>query len=75
MKTPYQFLALIILAVFLQLELTAAPKKVGYPSFLSPHARPILVHDNRVFVANTPSDTVDVIDTCLLYTSDAADEL
>ena len=62
MKTPYQFLALIILAVFTQLELTAAPKKLGYPSFLSPHARPILVHEGRVFVANTPSDTVDVID-------------
>ena len=62
MKTPYQFLALIVLAVFTQLELTAAPKKLGYPSFLSPHARPILVHNGHVFVANTPSDTVDVID-------------
>lgn len=62
MKTPYQFLALIVLAVLSQLELTAAPKKLGYPSFLSPHARPILVHENRVFVVNTPSDTVDVID-------------
>ena len=62
MKTPYQFLALIVLVVFTQLELTAAPKKLGYPSFLSPHARPILAHEGRVFVVNTPSDTVDVID-------------
>jgi len=62
MKTPYQFLALIGLAILSQLELTAAPKKLGYPSFLSPHARPILVHEGRVFVVNTPSDTVDVID-------------
>ncbi|MDP7050655.1 MAG: ankyrin repeat domain-containing protein [Verrucomicrobiota bacterium] len=62
MKTPYQFLVLIVLAVLSQLELTAAPKKLGYPSFLSPHARPILVHEGRVFVVNTPSDTVDVID-------------
>ena len=63
MKNPYQFLALIILAVFSKFELTAAPKKVGYPSFLSPHARPILASEGRVFVVNTPSDTVDVIDT------------
>jgi len=62
MKTPYQFLVLIVLAVLSQLELTAAPTKLGYPSFLSPHARPILVHEGRVFVVNTPSDTVDVID-------------
>ena len=63
MKTPYRFLALIALAVFSQLELTAAPKKLGYPSFLSPHARPILVHEGRVFVVNTPADTIDVIDS------------
>ena len=30
---------------------------------MSPHASPIAVHRNRVFVVNTPSDTVDVIDT------------
>ena len=37
------------------------PAKVGHPSFLSPHASPIVVHGDRVFVVNTPSDTVDVI--------------
>ncbi len=38
------------------------PKKVGHPPFLSPHASPIASYDGLVFVANTPSDTVDVID-------------
>jgi YVTN family beta-propeller protein len=38
------------------------PKKIGHPPFLSPHASPIAVHGERVFVVNTPSDTVDVID-------------
>ena len=52
---------LTLLVVF-QISLNAAPKKIGYPSFLSPHARPILAHEARVFVANTPSDSVDVID-------------
>lgn len=36
--------------------------KIGHPSFLSPHASPIAVHGGRVFVVNTPADTVDVID-------------
>jgi YVTN family beta-propeller protein len=38
-----------------------APSKIGNPSFLSPHASPIAVLGNRVFVVNTPADTVDVI--------------
>ena len=36
--------------------------QVGYPSFCSPHARPIVLSGGLVFVANTPADTVDVID-------------
>jgi len=36
---------------------------IGHPSFLSPQARPILVHQERLFVANTAADTVDIIDT------------
>lgn len=38
---------------------------VGYPFFSSPHSEPIaLSRDGRlVYVANTPSDTLDVIDT------------
>jgi YVTN family beta-propeller protein len=39
------------------------PLAVGHPSMESPHANPIACHDGRVFVANTPAGTVDVIDT------------
>ncbi len=35
---------------------------VGYPTFMSPHAAPIASRDGRVYVVNTPADTVDVID-------------
>lgn len=37
----------------------AAP--IGHPSFLSPHASPVALQGGRVFVVNTPADTVDVI--------------
>ncbi|MCH1497199.1 MAG: hypothetical protein L7U72_18395, partial [Rubripirellula sp.] len=36
--------------------------KVGHPLFCSPHFSPIAIHGDRVFVVNTPSDTVDVLD-------------
>ncbi|MCX6381122.1 MAG: hypothetical protein NT023_16895 [Armatimonadetes bacterium] len=35
---------------------------VGRPMFMSPHANPIVVSGGRVFVVNTPADTVDIID-------------
>jgi YVTN family beta-propeller protein len=38
------------------------PAAVGHPTFVSPHASPIVISGGHVFVANTPSDTVDVID-------------
>ncbi len=44
---------------------SAAPnqrQQVGHPTFVSPHASPIRLLDRLVFVVNTPSDTVDVID-------------
>ena len=44
---------------------SAVPKQrqqVGHPTFVSPHASPIRLLDQLVFVVNTPSDTVDVID-------------
>ena len=46
---------------------TASPAQrpaleVGHPTFVSPHFAPIAVHRDRVFVVNTPADTVDVID-------------
>ena len=39
------------------------PEGIGHPVFASPHARPIAVLGDFVYVANTPSDTVDVIAT------------
>ncbi len=36
--------------------------EVGHPSFLSPHAKPILISGDFVYVTNTPADTLDVID-------------
>ena len=38
------------------------PAAIGHPTFMSPHASPIIASGGRVFVANTPADTVDVID-------------
>ena len=38
------------------------PSRVGHPTFMSPQAAPIAVSEGLVFVANTPADTVDVID-------------
>ena len=36
---------------------------IGHPTFASPHSKPIAVAGSFVYVANTPADTVDVIDT------------
>ena len=36
---------------------------IGHPTFASPHSKPIAVVGSFVYVANTPADTVDVIDT------------
>lgn len=38
------------------------PLPVGYPTFVSPHANPIAISGNHIFVTNTPASTVDVID-------------
>lgn len=43
-------------------QTTPAPAKIGHPSFLSPHFKPIVLHQDRLFVANTPADTVDIFD-------------
>ena len=37
------------------------PLEVGHPTFASPHASPIGISGDFVFVVNTPADTVDVI--------------
>ena len=39
------------------------PKAIGHPSFISPHANPIAILGQHVFVVNTPADTVDLINT------------
>ena len=57
---------LVLLSSLLALAFHAPARElpaIGHPTFLSPHARPIALHGDRVFVANTPADTVDVIDT------------
>jgi len=38
-------------------------KPIGHPTFVSPHASPIAINGQHVYVVNTPSDTVDVIDS------------
>ena len=35
---------------------------VGHPGFLSPHVEPLAVVGGHLFVANTPADTLDIID-------------
>ena len=37
-------------------------RDAGHPTFNSPHASPIAVNGGYVYVANTPADTVDVIE-------------
>jgi len=37
-------------------------RKIGHPSFSSPHAKPIAFSGRNVFVVNTPCDTLDIID-------------
>ena len=49
------------------------PAEIGHPSFMSPHASPIAISGEHVFVVNTQSDTLDVI--CLLYTSPSPRDL
>ncbi len=34
----------------------------GHPTFASPHFNPLALHDDLVYVVNTPADTLDVID-------------
>ena len=42
-------------------EETVVPE-IGYTTFSSPHFQPIVYHDGLVYVTNTPSDTLDIID-------------
>ena len=58
MKQILRSLSAILLVVWGNLEVCAA---VGHPTFLSPQVSPIALAGGFVFVANTPADTVDVI--------------
>lgn len=59
---------LFVLAVFAAAPLVAAAAPpdplpgVGHPGFLSPHVNPLAVVNGHLFVANTPADTLDVIE-------------
>jgi YVTN family beta-propeller protein len=50
------------LRVALPAETPRPATKIGHPSFVTPHASPIVLTGGKVFVTNTPDDTVDVID-------------
>ena len=36
---------------------------VEHPTFLSKYSKPIVLFNDRLYVTNTPADTLDVIDT------------
>ena len=59
--TPKRFLRAVGAALLLGLGDLGASAAMGRPTFLSPQASPIAVAGGMVFVANTPADTVDVI--------------
>ena len=55
----------LVLALFLSLPVklfATEQKEVGHPPFMSPHFSPVVISGGKVFVANTPCDTVDVLD-------------
>jgi YVTN family beta-propeller protein len=54
--------ALLVAVLFTTGGAVAQATEIGHPTFLSPHASPILTSGGHVFVVNTPADTVDVID-------------
>lgn len=59
---------LVVLALLAAAPLLAAAAPpdplpgVGHPGFLSPHVNPLAIVDGLLFVANTPADTLDVIE-------------
>jgi YVTN family beta-propeller protein len=53
----------ILLATLSLSHADGVPPAPGHPTLLSPHSDPIAVHQGKVFVLNTPADTLDVIDT------------
>jgi YVTN family beta-propeller protein len=45
------------------IDATKNLRQAGHPTLLSPHVDALALHDGRLFVVNTPADTLDVIDT------------
>ena len=56
----YAFLKIALVSLFSKNE-----SKQGHPLLLSPHSDPIAYHEAHVFVVNTQSDTLDIIDAKL----------
>ena len=64
MRHLLHFVLVSLLALFFASSAAAEPGDgIGHPTFLSPHASPILLAGEQVFVTNTAADTVDVIDS------------
>lgn len=61
-----KFLSKLLLSALLTVSSVGAYaqnlKTVGHPSMESPHANPIAINGNYVYITNTPAGTVDVID-------------
>lgn len=51
-------------------DTNAMREPLGFTQFLSPHVNPIIVQGKHVYVVNTPSGTVDVIDATSLEVVD-----
>lgn len=66
MRGPAAVSTLVTIVVLAAAAKESAPADplpgVGHPSFLSPHVRPLELAGDVLLVANTPADTVDVIE-------------
>ncbi len=64
MKAPCCVIVISFIALSLSCVHGAPPSAMGpgHPTLLSPHSDPIAVHHHKVYVVNTPADTLDVID-------------
>ena len=46
---------------FLNDPVQSTASEIGHPNFLSPHSNPITLLESKIYVVNTPADTLDVI--------------
>ena len=68
-RKPFGLIVLMLLAfsVSMVYSITTLGKissidAVGHPNFLSPHAAPLAINGDKLFVVNTPADSFDVIE-------------